>query len=184
MLPQVRARFETLQPGKLTMAHLYLLLLLLGGHIRTVQWMQSELLYFMGGRWHARWASGLSLPFPPPGYGTITDGQSLERMNGVIKQGLPSNVHLLSLTTATPHLEHATRALMCRLDAKSLESTFESQCGASHEQRGWHVGVGLLHDLHEPQLHRTFCYHDKVTVTVTQMVVTMIASGSYNDCNW
>lgn len=99
------------------MAHLYLLLLLFGGHIRTVQWMQSELLYFMGGRWHARWASGLSLPFPPPGYGTITDGQSLERMNGVIKQGLPSNVHLLSLTTATPHLEHATRALMCRLDA-------------------------------------------------------------------
>ena len=29
---------------------------------------------------------------------------------------------------------------------------------------------------------RTFCYHDKVAVTVTQMVVTMIADGSYNDC--
>ena len=30
MLPQVRPRFETLKPGKLTMAHLYLLLLLFG----------------------------------------------------------------------------------------------------------------------------------------------------------
>ena len=84
------------------------------GRVKTANWMQETLLTYSSEQqnWSAKWQSGLTVSFPPPGNGTATCHQSLERYNGVLKCALPCKYHTWSLSVVTPLVEETARGIM------------------------------------------------------------------------
>lgn len=88
---------------------------LLAKRFKLATWIKDSLLTFDAAKqqWTAKWRSGVSLKWPPPGFGAQTDHQSLERHNGMLKQAMPANFSTLTLQAAAPVVERAVRTLQC-----------------------------------------------------------------------
>lgn len=88
---------------------------LLAKRFKLATWIKESLLTFDATKqqWTAKWRSGVGLKWPPPGFGTQTDHQSLERHNGMLKQAMPANFTNMTLEAAAPVVERAVRTLQC-----------------------------------------------------------------------